>query len=66
MFLIMFLQVDNAATKGASAVLIYPDTKDYNYRTNTSLYGHVSLHTKLFILGLLSQFDTIWVLCDTS
>lgn len=66
MFLIMFLQVDNAATKGASAVLIYPDTKDYNYLANTSLYGHVGLHTKLFILGLLSQSDTIWVLCDTS
>lgn len=38
-------QVDNAATKGAAAVLIYPDTKDYNYNVNTPLYGHVSLHS---------------------
>lgn len=36
-------QVDNAATKGASAVLIYPDSQDYQYNKNTALYGHVSL-----------------------
>ncbi|XP_054478579.1 transferrin receptor 1b [Anoplopoma fimbria] len=34
-------QVDNAATKGASAVLIYPDTQDYV--ADTALYGHVHL-----------------------
>nr|XP_019958784.1 PREDICTED: transferrin receptor protein 1-like [Paralichthys olivaceus] len=36
-------QVDNAARKGASAVLIYPDTQDYNYQGDTDLYGHVHL-----------------------
>ncbi|XP_069552525.1 transferrin receptor 1b [Brachyistius frenatus] len=36
-------QVDNAASKGASAVLIYPDYENYKYRTNTQLYGHVHL-----------------------
>ncbi|KAK2886678.1 hypothetical protein Q8A73_020624 [Channa argus] len=36
-------QVDNAATRGASAVLIYPDTQDYQYVTNTALYGHVHM-----------------------
>ncbi|XP_061569243.1 transferrin receptor 1b [Cololabis saira] len=36
-------QVDNAATKGASAVLIYPDSQDFIYNTNTALYGHVHL-----------------------
>ncbi|XP_068438186.1 transferrin receptor 1b [Clinocottus analis] len=36
-------QVDNAATKGAAAVLIYPDSQDYNYVDNTALYGHVHL-----------------------
>ncbi|XP_045890170.1 transferrin receptor 1b [Micropterus dolomieu] len=36
-------QVDNAATKGASAVLIYPDRKDYPYLAGTALYGHVHL-----------------------
>uniref|UniRef100_A0A3Q4AKS5 Uncharacterized protein n=1 Tax=Mola mola TaxID=94237 RepID=A0A3Q4AKS5_MOLML len=36
-------QVDNAATKGASAVLIYPDSKDYSYNADTALYGHVHL-----------------------
>lgn len=41
-FLFWFpLQVDNAAKKGASAVLIYPD--DDTYRSETVLYGHVSL-----------------------
>lgn len=39
----LFHQVDNAATKGASAVLIYPDIQDYKYRKDTPLYGHVSL-----------------------
>lgn len=38
-------QVDNAATGGASAVLIYPDTKDYNYNKDTPLYGHVRLQS---------------------
>ncbi|KAM3593197.1 uncharacterized protein V6R79_007719 [Siganus canaliculatus] len=36
-------QVDNAATKGASAVLIYPDVNDYKYIADTPLYGHVHL-----------------------
>ncbi|XP_039982271.1 transferrin receptor 1b [Xiphias gladius] len=36
-------QVDNAATKGASAVLIYPDSQDYKYQADTALYGHVHL-----------------------
>ncbi|XP_051266910.1 transferrin receptor 1b [Dicentrarchus labrax] len=36
-------QVDNVATKGASAVLIYPDVKDYDYVSDTALYGHVHL-----------------------
>ncbi|XP_076617818.1 transferrin receptor 1b [Chaetodon auriga] len=36
-------QVDNAATKGASAVLIYPDVEDYKYLADTPLYGHVHL-----------------------
>ncbi|XP_015246142.1 PREDICTED: transferrin receptor protein 1-like [Cyprinodon variegatus] len=36
-------QVDNAARMGASAVLIYLDTEDYNVVTETELYGHVHL-----------------------
>ncbi|XP_070784193.1 transferrin receptor 1b [Enoplosus armatus] len=36
-------QVDNAATKGASAVLIYPDSEEYKYVMDTALYGHVHL-----------------------
>ncbi|XP_029313940.1 LOW QUALITY PROTEIN: transferrin receptor 1b [Cottoperca gobio] len=36
-------QVDNAARKEASAVLIYPDAQDYKYVSNTELYGHVHL-----------------------
>ncbi|KAK2859700.1 hypothetical protein Q5P01_004320 [Channa striata] len=36
-------QVENAATKGASAVLIYPDIQDYKYVADTALYGHVHL-----------------------
>ncbi|TDG97504.1 hypothetical protein EPR50_G00226640 [Perca flavescens] len=36
-------QVDNAATKGASAVLIYPDAQDYTHVADTALYGHVHL-----------------------
>lgn len=36
-------QLNNAAARGASAVLIYPDTKNYNYNMNTPLYGHVHL-----------------------
>ncbi|XP_056220723.1 transferrin receptor 1b [Seriola aureovittata] len=35
--------VDNAATKGAAAVLIYPDIQDYKYLADTALYGHVHL-----------------------
>ncbi|XP_044194832.1 transferrin receptor 1b [Thunnus albacares] len=36
-------QVNNAAAKGASAVLIYPDPQEYAYIANTELYGHVHL-----------------------
>uniref|UniRef100_A0A3Q0SQS6 Transferrin receptor 1b n=1 Tax=Amphilophus citrinellus TaxID=61819 RepID=A0A3Q0SQS6_AMPCI len=36
-------QVDNAEKKGASAVLIFPDFEDYEYRSETALYGHVHL-----------------------
>ncbi|XP_008288621.1 transferrin receptor 1b [Stegastes partitus] len=36
-------QVDNAAQKGVAAVLIYPDSQDYTYRSDTELYGHVHL-----------------------
>ncbi|XP_037550366.1 transferrin receptor 1b [Nematolebias whitei] len=36
-------QVDNAAKKGASAVLIYPDPQDYKLVATTELYGHVHL-----------------------
>ncbi|TKS87474.1 Transferrin receptor protein 1 [Collichthys lucidus] len=36
-------QVDNAATKGAAAVLIYPDNEEYKFVANTPLYGHVHL-----------------------
>eukprot|EP00066_Takifugu_rubripes_P004679 XP_003968191.1 PREDICTED: transferrin receptor protein 1-like [Takifugu rubripes] len=36
-------QVDNAAAKGASAVLIYPDPEQHSYRHDTPLYGHVHL-----------------------
>lgn len=44
-----FLQVDNAATKGASAVLIYPDAQDYKYLASTPLFGHVGFHTHIRI-----------------
>uniref|UniRef100_A0A3Q0T5A9 Transferrin receptor 1b n=1 Tax=Amphilophus citrinellus TaxID=61819 RepID=A0A3Q0T5A9_AMPCI len=40
---LFFLQVDNAEKKGASAVLIFPDFEDYEYRSETALYGHVHL-----------------------
>ncbi|KAM9332227.1 transferrin receptor 1b isoform 2-T4 [Pholidichthys leucotaenia] len=36
-------QVKNAASKGASAVLIYPDFQEYSYKDTTVLYGHVHL-----------------------
>ncbi|XP_029002937.1 transferrin receptor 1b [Betta splendens] len=36
-------QVNNAATKGAAAVLIYPDPADYKYISETVLYGHVHM-----------------------
>lgn len=36
-------QVNNAASMGAVAVLIYPDSQDYDYREDTVLYGHVHL-----------------------
>uniref|UniRef100_A0A8C6NSQ3 Transferrin receptor n=1 Tax=Nothobranchius furzeri TaxID=105023 RepID=A0A8C6NSQ3_NOTFU len=36
-------QVDNAAKKGAIAVLIYPDPQDYKLVATTELYGHVHL-----------------------
>lgn len=42
-FSLPFFQVANAADRGASAVLIYPDEADYNYVADTVLYGHVSL-----------------------
>lgn len=42
-FLFSSFQVANAADRGASAVLIYPDEADYNYVADTVLYGHVSL-----------------------
>lgn len=44
-YCVLALQVDNAAARGASAVLIYPDTKDYNYNKDTPLYGHVRLQS---------------------
>ncbi|XP_053198287.1 transferrin receptor 1b [Scomber japonicus] len=36
-------KVNNAEAKGASAVLIYPDTQDYSYTNEIELYGHVHL-----------------------
>uniref|UniRef100_A0A8C2Z6H9 Transferrin receptor 1b n=1 Tax=Cyclopterus lumpus TaxID=8103 RepID=A0A8C2Z6H9_CYCLU len=36
-------QVENVASKGAAAVLIYPDSQDYDYVADTALYGHVHL-----------------------
>uniref|UniRef100_A0A1A8GA85 Transferrin receptor (p90, CD71) n=1 Tax=Nothobranchius korthausae TaxID=1143690 RepID=A0A1A8GA85_9TELE len=36
-------QVNNAAKKGAVAVLIYPDPQDYKLVATTELYGHVHL-----------------------
>uniref|UniRef100_A0A672GD24 Transferrin receptor 1b n=1 Tax=Salarias fasciatus TaxID=181472 RepID=A0A672GD24_SALFA len=36
-------QVNNAASMGAVAVLIYPDSQDFAYRQDTPLYGHVHL-----------------------
>lgn len=36
-------QVNNAESMGAVAVLIYPDSQDFSYRTDTPLYGHVHL-----------------------
>ncbi|XP_028289083.1 transferrin receptor 1b [Parambassis ranga] len=36
-------QVDHAASRGASAVLIYPDPQDFKYQNDTVLYGHVHL-----------------------
>ncbi|KAM4606072.1 transferrin receptor protein 2-like [Polymixia lowei] len=36
-------QVANAAGRGASAVLIYPDPQDFRYEPQTELYGHVHL-----------------------
>ncbi|XP_049420894.1 transferrin receptor 1b [Epinephelus fuscoguttatus] len=36
-------QVNNAAKKGAVAVLIYPDRQDFDYVADTALYGHVHL-----------------------
>lgn len=35
-------QVENAASRGASAVLIYPDVEDFNLNDDVELYGHVS------------------------
>ncbi|CAL8295029.1 unnamed protein product [Lota lota] len=36
-------QVANAASNGASAVLVYPDPQDYKYNNDTDLFGHVHL-----------------------
>uniref|UniRef100_A0A668A2V9 Transferrin receptor 1b n=1 Tax=Myripristis murdjan TaxID=586833 RepID=A0A668A2V9_9TELE len=36
-------KVANAAEKGASAVLIYPDSADHRYDSDIELYGHVHL-----------------------
>ncbi|XP_023128622.2 transferrin receptor 1b [Amphiprion ocellaris] len=36
-------QVANAEKERVAAVLIYPDTQDYSFRTDTVLYGHVHL-----------------------
>lgn len=38
-------QVDNAESRGVSAVLIYPDIEDHTFVANTALYGHVHLGT---------------------
>ncbi|XP_029978697.1 transferrin receptor 1b [Sphaeramia orbicularis] len=38
-------QVDNAESRGVSAVLIYPDVEDHTYVADTPLYGHVHLGT---------------------
>ena len=35
-------QVANAASKGAAAVLVYPDPQEYKYNNDTELFGHVS------------------------
>lgn len=58
--------MDNAAKKGASAVLIYPDPQDYKLVATTELYGHVSLYhvtqinqersdLKVFLSSIFSQ-----------
>lgn len=44
-YCVLSSKVDNAASRGASAVLIYPDPKDYNYNKDTPLYGHVRLQS---------------------
>ncbi|KAM4533534.1 transferrin receptor 1b [Odontesthes bonariensis] len=36
-------KVSNAATNGAAAVLIYPDSQDHQFVKDTALYGHVHL-----------------------
>ncbi|XP_059901676.1 transferrin receptor 1b [Gadus macrocephalus] len=36
-------QVANAASKGAAAVLVYPDPQEYKYNDDTELFGHVHL-----------------------
>ncbi|XP_053716932.1 transferrin receptor 1b [Synchiropus splendidus] len=36
-------QVKNAEARGVAAVLIFPDPKDYDYRVDTELFGHVHL-----------------------
>lgn len=59
----------NAAAKGASAVLIYPDPEDFKYDDKTALYGHVSLHTRrtqdaivsFFVFCLQSLLDFLQV-----
>lgn len=59
----VFLQVDNAARRGASAVLIYPDIEDYKYLADTALYGHVCLHTQLFETAWYSMVSCLDSVC---
>lgn len=44
------LQVANAASVNASAVLIYPDPTDYSFDEETNLFGHVCTGLKVHLL----------------
>lgn len=44
------LQVANAASVNASAVLIYPDPADYLFDQETDLFGHVCTGLKVYLL----------------